>query len=109
MKGRNETADFRVRFQETLRLIPEALLKRRIRLALAADIRPVLGRLPCPTLVIHGRQDKVVWPIQTRLFRKAKPDCRIVLLDGPHMVLQSSPAQVADAIKEFLKAVSEDA
>ncbi|MBM6596105.1 alpha/beta fold hydrolase [Microvirga pudoricolor] len=102
MKGKDETLSLRDKLAESLRQAPEPLLKHRIRLALAVDVRDLLTRLPVPMLVVHGRKDRIVWPWQTRVFRKARPDCRIVSLDGPHMLLEAKPGEVASAIRSFI-------
>ena len=86
-----------------VRLLAPSLVERRLRAAFGVDVRPTLGHLHCPVLAVHGRGDRLVpmWWATRDLGR-----CRSVAfrtVDGPHMLLQSSPQAVARCIAAWLE------
>ena len=59
--------------------------------------------ITCPTLLVHGRQDKLVDPIQAHT--KAFPDVRVLVLPHAGHVSQiEQPVLVADAWRDLLRA-----
>jgi class 3 adenylate cyclase len=71
---------------------------------LEIDVRPVLGSVRAPTLVVHRNGDPIVSVERARELAGALPDARLLELPGDmHMPWQ--PDQVApmiDAVREFL-------
>jgi pimeloyl-ACP methyl ester carboxylesterase len=58
--------------------------------------------ITCPTLLVHGRQDKLVDPIQAHT--KAFPDLRVVVLPhAGHVAQIEQPFLVADAWRDLLR------
>jgi pimeloyl-ACP methyl ester carboxylesterase/DNA-binding CsgD family transcriptional regulator len=105
------TADqFRL-FNEHVRLTtPPANGKRIIEAIWKADIRIEAGKLRCPTLVFHSRQDGRIPFEQGRELAGLIPGARFVPLESRnHLIFETEPAwnQVVEAINEFL-AVSPD-
>jgi pimeloyl-ACP methyl ester carboxylesterase/DNA-binding CsgD family transcriptional regulator len=105
------TADqFRL-FNEHVRLTtPPANGKRIIEAIWNADIRIEAGKLRCPTLVFHSRQDGRIPFEQGRELAGLIPGARFVPLESRnHLILETEPAwkQVVEVINEFL-AVSPD-
>lgn len=59
--------------------------------------------ITCPTLLVHGRQDKLVDPIQAHT--KAFPDVRVLVLPhAGHVAQVEQPVLVADAWRDLLRA-----
>lgn len=57
----------------------------------------------CPTLLVHGRQDKLVDPIQAHT--KAFPDLRVLVLPhAGHVAQVEQPVLVAEAWRDLLRA-----
>jgi pimeloyl-ACP methyl ester carboxylesterase/DNA-binding CsgD family transcriptional regulator len=105
------TADqFRL-FNEHVRLTtPPANGKRIIEAIWNADIRIEAGKLRCPTLVFHSREDGRIPFEQGRELAGLIPGARFVPLESRnHLILETEPAwkQVVEVINEFL-AVSPD-
>lgn len=63
------------------------------------DLRPVLGRIVAPTLVIAGEQDLPTPPEHGRTIAEAIPDARLVVLPGAaHLANLEQPQQVSDLL-----------
>lgn len=69
------------------------------------DVRDVLPRISCPTLVMHAREDSTIPFEQGRRVAALVPNARFVPLDSRnHILLDTEPAwrQFVDAMNEFL-------
>ncbi|MFF4501075.1 4-carboxymuconolactone decarboxylase [Streptomyces sp. NPDC001401] len=68
--------------------------------ALAAfDVRPELGRVGVPTLVLVGSEDKVTGPAAARTLVAGIPDARLAVVPGAsHLVPVEQPAAVTDLL-----------
>jgi pimeloyl-ACP methyl ester carboxylesterase/DNA-binding CsgD family transcriptional regulator len=73
------------------------------------DLRELLPRVQCPSLVLHAREDPVIPFAEGRLGASLLPDAMFVELDSRNHILQEAePAwrQFADAIDNFFPSVS---
>ncbi|MBJ7904100.1 alpha/beta fold hydrolase [Streptomyces sp. NPDC004549] len=68
--------------------------------ALAAfDVRPELGRVGVPTLVLVGSEDQVTGPAEARTLVAGVPDARLAVVPGAsHLVPVEQPAAVTDLL-----------
>ncbi|GAA3851594.1 alpha/beta fold hydrolase [Streptomyces coacervatus] len=68
--------------------------------ALAAfDVRPELGRVGVPTLVLVGSEDKVTGPAEARTLVAGIPDARLAVVPGAsHLVPVEQPVAVTDLL-----------
>jgi len=63
-----------------------------------------LHRITAPTLILWGKEDKVVAPIYAEDFRKAIHDAKVEMIaSGAHMMTLEDPGKVAAAVTKFLK------
>ncbi|MFJ6694945.1 alpha/beta fold hydrolase [Streptomyces sp. NPDC091272] len=78
--------------------------------ALAAfDIRPELGRIAVPTLVVVGEQDQVTGPADARTLVAGIPDARLALVPGAsHLTPVEQPAAVTDLLVRHFTAAWQD-
>ncbi len=66
----------------------------------APDRRKLLGRITAPTLVIHGKADRLVRPSGGRATARAIPGARLLLIDGMgHDLPRGAWPQILDAIE----------
>ncbi len=70
-----------------------------------ADVRPVLGSVQCPTLVLHRTGDTDSGVAESRYIADRIPDARLVELDGVDHVPFYDPDQILDEVEEFLTGV----
>jgi len=66
------------------------------------DLRPELGRIAAPTLVITGSSDFICGPVCAQEIADGVAGSELVLLDCGHFVFVEQPEQFADAICAFL-------
>ena len=63
---------------------------------------PLLPLIPHETLVLAGRRDRIVPPINGRILASLMPRARLQIVDGGHLFLVSQAAHVMPMIDEFL-------
>jgi len=64
---------------------------------------PVLWRIRVPVLLLHGRRDSVIPPLNARLMARLIPRARLHLLPrAGHLILATHSRAVADAVTSFL-------
>ena len=63
---------------------------------------PWLGRVRARTLVMAGRRDNVVPPINARILAWRLPDARLHWVDDGHLFLMLQPAKCGAVISDFL-------
>jgi pimeloyl-ACP methyl ester carboxylesterase len=82
------------------------VIRRRIGALLAVDETPALARLHLPILVLKAAHDRVIPPAASRGILKAQPGAELAQIDGPHLLLQTRPAECAAAVLRFINARS---
>ncbi|HEY1267021.1 MAG TPA: alpha/beta hydrolase [Candidatus Binatia bacterium] len=82
-------------------LVTPQVLAARARAIVAVDAEDALAACSYPILYLAGSRDRVV-PRYSRIrIQRIRPDVRVVVLDAPHLLLQSAPEPAAQAISEF--------
>jgi pimeloyl-ACP methyl ester carboxylesterase len=84
--------------------VDAAVIRCRIRALLSVDESAALRRIGTPTLVLRARHDWVISKAATESMLASLRCASLVEIDGPHLLLQSRPAQCAAATKMFLLA-----
>ncbi|HEY0372412.1 MAG TPA: alpha/beta fold hydrolase [Thermoanaerobaculia bacterium] len=75
-----------------------------LRMRAKIDVVDLLGRVECPTLVLHSREDEVVPFSEGRLIASAIPDAQFIELPSKnHVLLEDEPAwpRFQEAVLEF--------
>lgn len=68
-----------------------------------ADSRPSLPAIPCPTLLVWGRQDGIATEAHQQEMLAAIPDCRLTVIeDCGHLVTLERPATVNALLADWL-------
>lgn len=68
----------------------------------AFDLRGRLSRLPAPTLVVHGMDDRVIDPSHARLLRQAIPGAELKLFARTgHLVPVERPGELATLVRDW--------
>ena len=72
-------------------------------LAYALDVRPALGRVTAPTLVLHRRGDRAAPVEQGRTVAAMIPGAQLVQLEGrSHLPSMGDAGEVVDRVRDFL-------
>lgn len=68
------------------------------------DVREEIGKIKCPTMVLHGDQDKFIEKENPRMTEKAIPDCRLVRFgNGTHNLHRDLAEKFNKTVSNFLK------
>jgi pimeloyl-ACP methyl ester carboxylesterase len=85
-----------------IRRVDARLLAARARQALSTDARRLLAACPVPVLLLRASRDRVIPARAAREMKAIRPDMEEVVLDAPHLLLQSRPREAARVIEEFV-------
>lgn len=85
-----------------IRSVPAATIQNRLHVLSGIDMTSLLPRITAPVLYLQATQDRVVSDRLSRELTRALPRVSVRRIDGPHLLLQSRPAQCAAAITRFL-------
>lgn len=83
--------------------VPAAILRQRAATTLGVDVRALLPELAVPTLCLHARQDRLLWPPSVTELQALLPDARHVSLEGPHLLLQARADAAAAEISAWMR------
>jgi pimeloyl-ACP methyl ester carboxylesterase len=81
--------------------VPTSTLAARLRQVLAVDVSADLRRLDVPVLYLIARDDAIVSTASAEHVRRCAPQTSVVTIAGPHLLLQTAPAQATSAIASF--------
>ena len=87
-----------------VRPIDRATVSSRLNAMVALDAAPHLAAVQCPVLVLSATRDRVVRRRFSESLLAAIPDVAHREIEGPHLLLQSAPAECAAAINAFVAA-----
>lgn len=77
------------------------VLAARLRAVLACEVRAGLGQVAVPILYIQASQDRLVSASCLEELRRIKPQMAVVVLEGPHLLLQREPRRAAEVVASF--------
>ncbi len=81
--------------------VPNTLMTARAVSALSCDMRTELSAAKCPVLALEAKRDRLVFGHCSRAIARARPNRRLVLIDGPHMILETHVDACAQVIESF--------
>jgi pimeloyl-ACP methyl ester carboxylesterase len=80
------------------------VIRRRIGALLAVDETAALARLHLPILVLEAAHDRVIPAAAGRWILRVQPGAELAQIHGPHLLLQTRPAECAGAVLRFIEA-----
>lgn len=83
------------RVREALVRVPPATMLERVRETARTDVRSELAALRCPVVWLCASQDRLVPRRATRDARIARPALDVRTVEGPHLLAQARPHEVA--------------
>lgn len=75
------------------------VMARRLELITQVDVCDELAAIEVPILYLRPTEDRLVRGHNLALIRKIRPDVQVVEVPGPHLILQTRPAECAAAIE----------
>ena len=101
MRRRTGSADYRA----AVGVMRDSLVR-----SVNEDIRPVLPRVACPTLLVWGRQDTATPVGDAEIMKARLPDAGLVVVErAGHYVFVDQPTQVLAVVQAFLQGASAQA
>jgi pimeloyl-ACP methyl ester carboxylesterase len=88
--------------KKVLDAVPAKTLSARLQAILACDARSELAKVNVPILLIRPTHDRLVGSSKTKEMRQIRPTAAVRSIDGPHLLPQRKPEQVAAVVAEFL-------
>jgi pimeloyl-[acyl-carrier protein] methyl ester esterase len=68
-----------------------------------ADLRPNLGQIDCPVLLIHGSKDTICLPAASRYMARELPMARLQMIEGSgHAPFMARPAEFNSLVRGFM-------
>ncbi len=83
--------------------VSAAVIRRRLHEVLSVDASAGLDAIRLPVLILAASRDRIVPRTATRMLVQRTRCAELVEIDGPHLLLQSRPADCARAILRFLQ------
>lgn len=82
--------------------LPKPVLAARLRALQTVDVTHLLPAIRVPILYLQATRDRVVPSRCADELTALRPDARVVRIDAPHLVLQTSPVEAWSAIERFV-------
>lgn len=102
--GEDASPDLVREVSKAFHSVRPAVMAARLRQALSEDVTAEVLRCVAPMLYIAGQRDRLVSHRAEAILRALRPDLTTSLLNAPHLVLQSRPAEASRCIEKFLLA-----
>jgi pimeloyl-ACP methyl ester carboxylesterase len=99
--GRFDSETVRSQLAASIAGVLPAVWRSRMRSILDVDVTPQLQRIAVPVLYLRASEDRVVPAAAAAMIASHNPRARVVLVEGPHALLQANPTGSAAAIREF--------
>jgi pimeloyl-ACP methyl ester carboxylesterase len=95
-------------FKEKLPRLPAEVIAARARAVLEVNSYQDLRKCGVPVLYLAASRDRVVRRKALDAVWLCRPDVKVKVLDGPHVILQTKPAEAARVIEEFCKSLNRE-
>jgi pimeloyl-[acyl-carrier protein] methyl ester esterase len=84
-------------------VVDKEVIRRRLHEVLTVDVTACLADITLPTLILGATRDRIVPRSAARLLVQRTRHAEVEEIDGPHLLLQSRPAESAAAVLRFLR------
>ena len=78
------------------------VLRARMRAVLAVDYSERLRGIDIPVLYLQAAHDRLVGRVAARHIVWVLPSVKVIVLRGPHLLLQAAPLEAATAVRQFV-------
>jgi pimeloyl-[acyl-carrier protein] methyl ester esterase len=91
------------KFRHVLHSVSPAVLSGRVHEALRCDVSRHLARTNIPLMYVHAMHDGLLSEVCLADIKHIRPDISVALVDGPHLLLQRKPQDVANIVSSFIR------
>ena len=102
LAGDNASLSLLADIRRTLSNVPPQILASRLRTLLTGNSGDALRALDVPILYLRGTADRLITESAYRAIAEIVPSAKRRDIPGPHMLIQTRPAEVWQAITEFV-------
>ncbi len=99
--GRWATPQLEAMLQSALLLVEPDVLRARVAFALRINVSSRLPAIAVPLLYLRATEDRLLSRNAGDHILSAAPQCKIVDVAGPHLLLQAAPLACAQAVGDF--------
>ena len=99
---RDAPPDLVRRVSRAISSISTEVLVGRVRDVLRCDVRVELAQIAAPILYLQAQRDCLIGGTSFTVVKGIQPQTAVVVFDAPHLLLQSQPQRIADAVVGFL-------
>jgi pimeloyl-[acyl-carrier protein] methyl ester esterase len=92
--------------REAVASVNANVLATRLRSILKCNVCEELTRIAIPVLYLQAAQDRLVRSRCLDEIQRIKPDVRSIIMNGPHLLLQTNPEEAGRAVADFCRALS---
>jgi pimeloyl-ACP methyl ester carboxylesterase len=83
--------------------VDKRVIRRRLHEVLSVDVSARLADIALPTLILEATRDRLLPRSAGRHLAQRAPRAEAVRIEGPHLLLQTRPAESAAAVLRFLE------
>ena len=102
-----ERGDVRRLLHAAIAAVPDPVMTARAMAALSCDVRAELAAVECPVLSMEAKRDRLILGHCGRDIARVKPGRRRVVVDGPHMILETHVRECVQVIDGFCREIEE--
>ncbi len=102
---RNASPELVELMRQAVASVAPSVLAKRARMISRMDMRAELGRLELPIHYLQGKNDRMVGESAWASVKDVCPGATRSILEGPHLLLQSTPKQAASDTMDFMRRV----
>jgi pimeloyl-[acyl-carrier protein] methyl ester esterase len=103
LMGRHATPELREALARSLDSVSASALTARLKAIANVDVCADAQRIRLPGLYLRATEDRVVNESASRVFMEHAANARVVDLEGPHLLLQTKPAEAARELRRVLQ------
>lgn len=91
------------RMRAVIAAVKPKVLMGRVRSVVGCNVLEELRNIQVPILYLQARYDRLVNPVCLEEMKRIKPEIEVVVMDGPHMLLQQMPHEAAEVVANFVR------
>ena len=88
-------------FSQSIRSVSSRILANRLREIIQVNVRELLRQLQCPIIYLRPTNDAIVPAHCIDAIRQLRPDIAFHTIEGPHLILETKPAEAWERITDF--------
>jgi pimeloyl-ACP methyl ester carboxylesterase len=101
--GRYASQPLKTRLSAALAPVRRRVWRARVQAVVRVDVTARLSAITVPLLYIRATEDRLLGRGAFEIIKQRVPEVQLASIDGPHMLLQAKPDEVAMQVRAFAK------